>query len=798
MDAPQLEDLEIVNEILDHRLRQDDIQRILAKLQSKDAEDLTRKVVDVLGKTSALLEIARRVADSMSLDVLLPKMVELVSEFLRAERSTIFLYDEETDELFSKAAQGDGIGEIRFSSGLGIAGAVLKCGEPLLISDAYADERFNREVDRETGFKTRDILCVPISHKASGVIGVIQVLNRKDGEFQQVDVTLLQSVATQAAAGFENARLHHALQRARAQERGLLDITTAISKELEVKPLLRKVMESVTQFLEADRSTLFLHDPRTNDLWSQVAQGVAEIRFPCHLGIAGSVFQSGETINIPDAYADDRFNPAFDKKTGYRTRTILCMPVQTKAGDPIGVIQVLNKAGGPFTQRDERRLEAFGAQAAIAIENARLFEEVVRIKNYNESILRSMSNGVITLDAHGDVAKLNDAALRLLGLDSEESQVGHPLEHTLPKEAGEGTNAWLHDVVARVRSGGERDFAPDARVLLPARDDTASVNVTTLPLTGSGGESLGCMLVIEDLTKEKRLRNTMARYISKEVADKLLEEGESALGGTSQPASVLFSDIRSFTTMSERLGARETVAMLNDYFSIMVDLILDNGGILDKYIGDAIMAVFGAPFPGAEDADNSLRTAIGMMTKLTDFNAERIAAAKDPVLIGIGINTDEIMSGNIGSEKRMDYTVIGDGVNLAARLEGANKPYGTEILISEFTRRALKDSSAYMLREVDLVTVKGKTEPVAVHEAMDHFRGRPDVFPNLDDVAGLWPDALATYRSMDWEGALRRLTTIQKAHPEDRLTTMYIERCRRFQQAPPAADWDGVYTMKSK
>ena len=157
------------------------------------------------------------------------------------------------------------------------------------------------------------------------------------------------------------ARLHDQVARAREQEGQLLDVTTAISQELQLKPLLHKIMDTVTAFLEADRSTLFLHDPKTDELWSQVAQGTNEIRFPAHLGIAGSVFKSGETVNIPDAYSDERFNPAFDKKSGYRTNTILCMPVQTKNGDSLGVIQVINKLGGTFSEHDERRLRAFGA-----------------------------------------------------------------------------------------------------------------------------------------------------------------------------------------------------------------------------------------------------------------------------------------------------------------------------------------------------------------------------------------------------------------------------------------------------
>ena len=139
--------------------------------------------------------------------------------------------------------------------------------------------------------------------------------------------------------------------------------------------------------------------------------------------------------------------------------------------------------------------------------------------------------------------------------------------------------------------------------------------------------------------------------------------------------------------------------MLNDYFSIMVDLISNNNGILNKYIGDAIMAVFGAPFPGPKDADNAVQTAVEMMRALRSFNEQRVHTGKLPVHIGIGVNTGEVVSGNIGSPKRMDYTVIGDGVNLAARLEGATKPYGTPILISESHQDHLQGT--FMLREID-------------------------------------------------------------------------------------------------
>ena len=589
------------------------------------------------------------------------------------------------------------------------------------------------------------------------------------------------------------------LSHVRQQETKMLAVTTAISAEMQLLPLLEKVMQTVTDILDADRSTLFLHDKRTNELWSNIAQGMAggqQIRIPSSAGIAGSVFTSGETVNIPDAYSDSRFNQAVDKKTGYRTRSILCMQVKNKAGKPIGVIQVLNKAGGPFTEMDEKRLEAFSAQAAIAIENAQLFEEVNNVKNYNEAILESMTNGLITLDAEGNVEKANQAALGIMRTsDNPGRLIGHSAYDFFA-----GENSWVVDGIKKVLASGDYDEARDVNLHLPSWDDadakaeTASVNAMIHPLTNIKGKRIGCLLVFEDITNEKRLRSTMARYMTKEVADKLLEEGEDALGGSLQDATVLFSDIRAFTNLSERVGPQETVAMLNEYFTIMVDLIMTNKGILDKYIGDAIMAVFGAPFTTDMDADNAVRTAVEMVRSLTEFNAQRITVGKEPIRIGIGLNTDQVLSGNIGSDRRMDYTVIGDGVNLAARLESANKTYGTVILISEFTVKRL--TSDFKLREVDRLVVKGKEEAVSMYEAMDAYSD--GAFPHMDAVLDAYNGGLQLYRSKDFLGAQKSFEKALNIHPGDALSRLYVDRCVHFQALPPPDDWDGTWVMKTK
>ena len=788
MPKPSDTKVDIVNAVFEHRLRQHDLERILAVLSRTDRDELVGTLGTLLGRVSALLEVSSRASESLSLDVLLPRLMEILTEALGAERSTLFLHDAETGELFSRVAQGESVGEIRIPEDAGLAGAAFAAGEPLLIDDAYQDPRFNPEVDRRTGYRTRSVLCTPLRLKGR-VIGVTQVLNKRSGVFDADDLRLLEALTAQGASALDNAHLHERVERARREEAHLLEVTSAIASELKLDTLLAKVVAAATEMLDAERSSLFLHDRESDELWSQVAEGVAvrEIRFPAGAGIAGACLRQGAVINIPDAYADERFNPEVDRKTGFLTRSVLCLPVRNKDGETLGVMQVLNKRGGPFGPLDERRLGAFAAQAAIALENARLFEAVLNERNYNESILHSLSNGVLTLDATRQVIKANDAALRILGCERE-ALVDQAVETLF----SDPRNRWVLDSLARVVESGEVDLAVDAELALPG-NGLASVNLSSVPLIDTTGCAIGYMLVIDDITSEKRMRGTMARYMTKEVADRLIDGGTEALGGRAQVATVLFSDIRNFTGISERLGARETVSMLNDYFTDMIDVVFSRRGILDKFIGDAIMALFGAPFPGEHDADDAVAVANEMMRVLRRFNRERRAAGKLALEIGIGISTGELVAGNIGSPKRMDYTVIGDTVNLAARLESATKHYGARVLVSEATIEALSMPSRY--REIDLIRVKGKQEPVVVYESLDHY---DDEIPELDTVLGEFDRGLRHYFNGQFGRAASYFHRALAGHPDDGPTQLYLRRCRHYIETPPPPGWDGVWTMSSK
>jgi adenylate cyclase len=747
-------------------------------------------------KAEMLLDVSRKVAAIESLDEVLAVLMEMSTWELGAERSSLFLNDPQSGELYTRFAQGNFQREIRILNDSGIAGHVFTEGKGMIIHDVYKHKWFNRSVDEQTGFLTRNMMCVPIKTVKNEVIGVAQVLNKKKGRFTKDDLELLEAMTTQASIALQSTQFVEKMKKTREKEMEFLDVVSDVTSEIDLGTMLAKVMTEATRMLQADRSTLFLNDDKTNELFSRVAMGdsIGEIRLPNHLGIAGAVFTSGTTINIPYAYADLRFNPAFDKQTGYFTRSILCVPIINKDGKTIGVTQTLNRRGGPFTDEDEQRLKAFTAQVAIGLENAKLFDDVQNMKNYNESMLESMTNAVITTDEDGKIVTCNAAGFSILKVTKDD------ILDKLADDFFVGPNAWIMDKVRKVDETQESDLLMDAEVVVGSEEEenleTLSANITFLPLVDGEKKKLGSMVMIEDISTEKRMKSTMSRYMDPTLADQMMsgDGGGDMMGGLDTVATVLFSDIRSFTTITETLGAQGTVEFLNEYFEIMVDCITSEGGMLDKFIGDAIMAAFGIPIAHDDDEDRGLRAAIAMMTRLNDYNQTRLEKGLMAVDHGMGLNTGKIVAGNIGSKKRMDYTMIGDGVNLAARLESACKQYSAHILISEYTMAELKGT--YRTRYIDDVVVKGKTQPVGVYEVLDYHTD--ETFPNLMENVNYFNEGRKHYRAGSWDKAIKSFQEALKANPNDKLANIYIEdRCKFLKKKKPK-DWDGVWVMTSK
>ena len=304
------------------------------------------------------------------------------------------------------------------------------------------------------------------------------------------------------------------------------------------------------------------------------------------------------------------------------------------------------------------------------------------------------------------------------------------------------------------------------------------------------------VVIFKYLTEEKskkEIKNAFQQYVSHHVVNEILKDpSKLKLGGERRVVTVMFSDIRGFTSISESLSPTELVTLLNSYLTPMTDIVLKHEGTLDKFIGDAIMAFFGAPLEQKDHASRACRAAIEMKHKLAELNREWQKKGWPEIRIGIGINSGEVAVGNMGSQSRFDYTVMGDNVNLASRLEGTNKVYGTTIIISEFTYMMI-EREEFFYRELDYVRVKGKKKPVRIFELIDFSDKIDDVQRRVKE---LFEKGLEEYRRGGFERALKYFEMVLEIK-DDPPSKVFVERCRDLIVNPPS-EWDGVYTMKTK
>ncbi|MBN2096454.1 adenylate/guanylate cyclase domain-containing protein [Candidatus Peregrinibacteria bacterium] len=303
---------------------------------------------------------------------------------------------------------------------------------------------------------------------------------------------------------------------------------------------------------------------------------------------------------------------------------------------------------------------------------------------------------------------------------------------------------------------------------------------------------VGAFLLRYILEHKKRqfVEGAFGHYVNKSVVEQIMKDPKTLeLGGAKRTVTVFFSDIAGFTSISEKMEPGKLVNFLNRYLDAMTDIILEYQGTLDKYEGDAIMAFWGAPIPMEAHAKNACLAALKNQEKLKVFREECEKQGLPPVRIRIGLNTGDVIAGNMGSENRFDYTVMGDTVNLGSRLEGINKQYGTEIIISEFTYEQVKED--FVCRELDLIRVKGKEQPVRIYELV----GTKEVIsPEAMKTIKAFEEALALYRRLSFTEAMKKFAE----NESDPASKAFVKRCQGFVQIPPSANWDGVYTFTEK
>ncbi|MBU0936002.1 MAG: adenylate/guanylate cyclase domain-containing response regulator [Spirochaetes bacterium] len=298
---------------------------------------------------------------------------------------------------------------------------------------------------------------------------------------------------------------------------------------------------------------------------------------------------------------------------------------------------------------------------------------------------------------------------------------------------------------------------------------------------------------------EREIRNVFSKFVPQEIINELVarKTHASMLAGEKRELTIVFSDIRAFTTLSETNTPESVVSFLNKYFETMCDIIIEHGGMVDKFIGDAILAVFGAPKSWPDNARRAVETAIAMSRALETFDTAGIILPPEGLDIGIGVHMGDAIVGTVGSSTKFDYTVIGDTVNLASRLEGLTKQYQSRIIVSESVVRELEankhEVSCVRFREIEQVIVKGKEEPTLIYLLEDEGPHCLD-----EQEYDLYKKALAMYRLRNWQTAAGYLDRILETRPDDPVCLIFRERCRDFLIEPPSDEWDMVQRYLTK
>lgn len=772
-----------------------------------------------------------------------------ICELTSSDRTSIFLLDKTRQQLWLMVEGPNNTSvEIRipFDSST-IAGTVATSQKTINIPfDFFDDPRsgFAKKHFQQTGYRTYSMLALPLLDEKGELVAVVELINKvknKDKNeqlenrinkvgFTQADEELFSKFSVLIGQIIESSNsFYQAAQKQRIAD-ALIKAVLSVGQSLDLEDTLKTVMDQASNLLNADRNALWLIDRDKSELWTKVynAGGSTVLRIPIGAGYAGHVAKTGETLNIPlDVYdhPDSGTSKQMDKKNGYRTCSLLCMPVFNPNKELIGVTQVVNKlqrgefpAYNPetwplvppqfknsFTNDDIEIMKVFNTQAGIALENARLFEKIKHEQMIQKSILRSLSDGVISTDTHGLIIAANQKAYDILGINKADAQQleGSSIYEKIKIENANFTK-WFNASLEGQDDKARNQYYPD-QVLNSLTNESHNLNVSinTMVDEDQGDKVQGALVILEDISQEKRLKTTMYRYMTQELAEQLLADGSPKMGGDRKEVSVLFSDIRGYTSLSEVLSAEDVVSMLNEYFETMVESVLTHKGTLDKYIGDAIMAVFGTPLVLPDHAWLAVQTAIDMRYRLKEFNAKRVEKLKPKdqkefdlvnIKIGIGVNSDSVISGNIGCTKRMEFTSIGDGVNLGSRLEGTSKVYGTDIIISESTYKSCADR--IWTRELDRIQVKGKNQPISIYEVYG-LRSDP-LGATHAQIIELYHRARDFYHQMKFGKAIGLFGEVLELDKLNKAASLHLMRCQHFLTNPPAADWDGVWRFTEK
>ena len=550
---------------------------------------------------------------------------------------------------------------------------------------------------------------IPLFHK-NRLLGILCVGEKFMSEvFTNIDYKILEIISNHLTKSLFNYELIQNVEE-KKQELNiklleletLFDIGVAISSVLDVDELAHDVLLRAVGILNASKGMFLLQNDKSPilDMLSMFNWGENKFLLSKNIDVFKQMQNGNRGLILTKKHKTD-----IQKKI--QEKNLIIVPLRAKQ-NLLGYMILCDKETRSgvenFKDLDLDILTSLSNQAAVAMDNAKLFKEITEAKQFNENILGSIATGVITINSIGEIDSINKAGENILKVEKQNILGNHYMyifEH----------DNEIIELISKTEDN-KKIYSEINIPFLTVSEDTI-INISVAPRIDINNSIEGVVIAIEDISDINKVKNTFKRYVSKQVVDNLLDDETNLnLGGENREVTILFTDIRGFTSMAEKMKPEKVVLTLNEYFSEMIDIVFKHNGTLDKIIGDELMIVFGAPLSSDDDTERALNTAIEMQNKIEDLNKVRKKRKEPPILVGAGINKGQVVSGNIGSRDMMDYTVVGDTVNLGSRLCSAAS--AGEIIVSGRVKNSTEQ--LFSFKELKPIRVKGKKDKIDVYQ----------------------------------------------------------------------------------
>ncbi|KAH6587857.1 hypothetical protein BASA50_011048 [Batrachochytrium salamandrivorans] len=710
------------------------------------------------------------------------------------------------------------------------AGPTLFKGGQVNIYNAKTSEHYTDAISEAYQQVDADcVLSAPVFGDGMKVSGIIEVINKQSGNpfFNVEDEFMIKALASLGTLLFNQTNVKLSAIKKTDDIKLFLNTASMMATEkADMGDLLQVIMQAARELVSADRCTLLMLDKEKEELCSTVAQGYTEIRFPMSKGIAGHVVMTGETLNIQNAYTDSRFNRDVDMHTGYHTRNILCVPMLDQHQKIIGVAEMINKLPDDthFTKEDEAQLSSFSSLAASTIEKQLAFkklhdelQEMIRLRTYMISILQSINSVVISLNDDGRLVSINNAecmnfsqSLTSMRLTSFEHWLGHensqlvsdimrvqttsmPISgRNYPFKLGNNPTRYINYSIQKLSYDYEVDRQMEVQVPRssgrtgdPNRQSLQEEDISSFP------HITGVLLVLDEITPQSSLEETLGRQMPSNTVHRIIDD-QYKLNGEKQKVTVLVADIRGFTATTDGLAPHKIVDYLNNFYEVVAIAVQSEGGVLNKISGDSATVVFGLPYPSPDDTYKAVKSALKIRQAIDDLNKKHEMNELPGIRVGIGLATGSALCAAIGPPRLQEYTIVGEPVLLAHRLEEIALVYGVSIMSCEITRADIKDR--FHTREIDIAAIRGIRNTIPLFEIMassDH-----DLNHDVMTTLICFELGLSEYRAKNWQAAVMHFKKAISLS-DDRPPRTLIERCKGLIDGKyeVSDDWDGVWRL---